>query len=154
MRELLHWGPSSAQGSIRCPLSKGPMRCLLRSCKLWVNLYDYSVFSCLCPLSMSKHWSFPCLWLQPSKISWSFLGEWAYISHTKMFSPSFEHSYDYSWGKTDLSSQIHQIEQHHEAFLWFSALFCLCWISFVYRFGRHTLLKFWYTEILMQAGCN
>lgn len=70
-------------------LPKGPMR----SCKRWVNLYDQSVFSCLCPLSMGKHCSFPCLWLQPStsKICRSLWGKGHYISHTIMFSPSFEH---------------------------------------------------------------
>lgn len=90
VRELLHWGSSSAQGA---HLTKGPMRCLLTSCRLWVNLYDYSIFSCLCPLSTGKHYSFPCLWLQPStsKIRWSFWGKVHYISHAIMFSPSFEH---------------------------------------------------------------
>lgn len=73
---------------IALTLPKGPMR----SCKHWVDLYDHSVFSRLCPLSMGKR-SFPCLWLQPStsKTCWSLWGKGHYISHTIMFSLSFEH---------------------------------------------------------------
>lgn len=119
----------------------------LRSCKLWVNLCGCWVFSCLCPLSMGKHFLGPAFDynLQLQKYAGACGGKGIILAIQKCFHPLLSIAYDHSWGKTDLSSQIHQTEQHHEAFLWFCTFFASAELAF---FSNMVDTRFWNFDAL------